>query len=89
MHLLVLHQLGHQRLQSRHPSLEEVTVLEEDPVTVNLAFFDVLGGVGALARSQTHDLESVVFALSGSVVSDRLHRVDTLAEHEDDRIIGL
>ena len=60
-----------------------MAVLEEDPVAVNLALSNQRGGLASLPRAQTHNPESVTHTLSLSVISNLLHRVDTLAQHED------
>ena len=37
VHIVILHNLGHEDLKLWHPGLEQVAVLEEDPVTIDLA----------------------------------------------------
>ena len=88
MDIVVLDELGHDDLELGHPRLVQVTVLQEDPVSLDLAFGDQSGGLGPLPRAETHDPESAAHALALGVVADLLHRVDSLAQHEDDWIIG-
>lgn len=62
-----------------------MTILQEDPVTIHLTLSDVLGGHDALTRAKTHDFELFSPVLACSIVTNLLHGVNALTEHENDR----
>jgi hypothetical protein len=77
--------------QCRHPRLEQVAILEQDPVPFLLAQIDHLGCKLLLPLAQTLVLESVVEVHLMSELDDLLSRVCSLTQDEDDwcLIIGV
>ena len=64
-----------------------MTVLQENPVTVLLTLNDILSSIFALPGAQRHNLELVCAMLTGSIVTNLLHWVDSLTQHENDWIV--
>ena len=89
MHLRVLTSSLTDNLQGGHPRLEEVAVLEQDPVALGLTFLDHLGCHAFLPLAQTLIVELIIEVHLVRELNDLLSGIRALTQHKDNRCLSI